>query len=124
MFKPMPSPRGTNYAQLFIPARGPVAAYDAKEGLETRGGSLYPRGGYVVDASTDDGMQKIAKHIAEKIGVADLPKLIEALNAINMENTPDTKGMSFDRRMAGLRMDTELGGFYSSFPNASKIGVV
>jgi hypothetical protein len=30
--RPMPSPRGTNYANLFLPERSPVAAYDAAPG--------------------------------------------------------------------------------------------
>lgn len=40
MFKPMPSPRGTNHAGLYVPARfvpsSPVAAYDAVGGLTSR----------------------------------------------------------------------------------------
>lgn len=31
--KPMPSPRGTNRAGLYLPSRGPRAAYDAANGL-------------------------------------------------------------------------------------------
>lgn len=102
MLRSMPSPSGTNHERLFIRGRGPVAAYDAAEGL------------------TDDVIARLKAFLKGKISDEDLAKIEELLmNNSEMANDART------RLRVASDMATKHAGnervFLERFPEAARI---
>jgi len=113
---PMPSPRGTNRAGLFLPpswaARDPVAAYDAAEGLAA------PE----AESPAKQVLSKIRRVLAPK-DLAELRDLL-ASEDFATDDPPDFAGKPRPGREPLPAMDGALrtGSFEDMFPSAKRIG--
>lgn len=105
--RPMPSPRGTNIAQMFLPDRGPLAAYDDANGF-----------------LSDDEVEKVIAFLKGKLSEEDLAKAREILvgkSAMSMDSR------SISRQVADVIAATNEAreaSFAARFPDAARISVV
>ena len=133
----MPSPSGRNDMGLFLPSRGPFAAYDSVgEVPDRKVGGLSP-----------DGYKRVMDFLKTRLegpDISDFEKLLDAISGGNhfkdeagqmyaaedepapFKGQPKVGGtMAGDRLPSGLRRQaTDATGFFQRFPSARKIGVV
>lgn len=142
MFKPMPSPRGTNLENLFVPARfvpsSPVAAYDAIGGLTSRKPtapasgpakpSVSPKTAAPRKPATDaPSRQESLQAILDFLSGALPPDLFAEVETalgqyVHGSQEPETprQPAADRRRLAGDSVSAK--DFASRFPSARKIG--
>ena len=104
--RPMPSPKGTNLAKLFLPAN-PKGAYDA--------------------ALPDDAKAALLEFLRDKLSTEDLATFAKMLGA-DPEAAMDDEGgpepfPGMPQTGGGKAMDSRLRSFAERFPNAARIRV-
>lgn len=140
MRTPMPSPKGTNYAGLYLPSRGPHAAYDAapNKGDEPdyRGNLIAALGRWGVRELNDTQRNElnilIETHGAGTATAKDSDDEI-AENVIGLLKAAGLgdEDLGQVRQLLGGKAQPEVGGnlramdaagYYSRFPSARHIG--
>lgn len=147
MFKPMPSPRGTNREGLFVPARfvpsSPVAAYDAIGGLTSRKPTA-PASGPARKPMTSPAPSASPRPSMPKKPAADAPSRQENLQALldflsanlpsdlfsqvetelmeRFAEEPETSPQAAARRRVAADSASTDKSFFTRFPAAKKIG--
>jgi hypothetical protein len=144
MFKPMPSPRGTNHENLFVPARfvpsSPVAAYDSVTGLTPRKPAATasapakpatstapaaPKKPTADGPSRQESLQAILDFLAGALPPDLFAEVETALGQyVHGSQEPETprQPAADRRRLAGD--SAGMAGFFERFPSARKIGAV
>ena len=117
-YVPMPSPNGTNYDNLFLPARGfsrVVAAYDSKRGLDadftTERQALARQ-----DAMTtrdESPLAQVKEFLKGKLSRADFAKIDEIM-APNAEDDDDGPSRMLDTIKQALNSGSEPGEILSN----------
>jgi len=127
MFKPMPSPRGTNREGLYVPARfvpSPVvAAYDAVTGLAPRkpaAPASAPRKP-AADASREEGLKAILEFLAGHLSDELYPVVEEELRRTVLGSTSAPQPAADRRRRMGAD-SASAKDFGARFPGARRIG--
>lgn len=103
MFKPMPSPRGTNYEGLFVPAhwigKSPAMAFDQK-----------------LNELNGDVLKRLLTFLSKTLTDADLDTVMAILRG-EEGGQSQASAMAADARR-------KPGTFYERYPDAARIGVV
>lgn len=129
MLIPMPSPRGTNHAKLFLRARGPVAAYDSRRGLAADAALSDEKKGAILDflagkLSSDDIMSVKAMLSGERAydeppDFPGKPKVGGGMTAL--DRLPSSLRREVIDRTLSAR-DSRAKSFAERFPDAARIG--
>lgn len=133
MFRPMPSPKGSNHEGLFVPAkfvRSPVvAAYDAIGGLTSRrlaAPANAPAKKPAVDGpSRQEGLQAILDFLSGALPsdlFAEVQAALEQYVHGSQERDTAYAPAADRRRLAGDSAGDQS--FFARFPSARKIGAV
>jgi hypothetical protein len=121
---PMPSPRGTNHAGLFLAEGGPTMAMDAmpKNGLRGARDQDNPDDPDNVVVASSPGqaaLLKLGKFLADKLNQDDIDQVMDLIQEL-LASTDDTSANTSDPAMAGDRRPTH--GYLQNYPHAARLG--
>jgi|GEM_PF-4534622 len=135
MFKPMPSPKGSNHEGLFVPAKfvpSPTMAFDAAPTGLTRKPATSttpsaspkptaPRKPAVDGPSRQDSLRALMDFLSANLP-ANLFAQVEAELMERFAEEPEPSPQAADRRPKIAGDSAGMAGFFERFPAAKKIG--
>lgn len=123
MYRPMPSPNGTNFEQLYISVPGPTMAFDQAPSRSRA------RDQEEDDTLTAEEVIENVKYYLRKMDRDEASAAMQMLASLVSEQVPGgndsrSRRIAADQAARRSRFPTDSDGFHRRFPNAKRIGRV